>query len=120
MTARDASWTPPPIGVAAEVASGDPVVVSSLSAGYDGRPAIEDLTFTIPAGRLLAIFGPNGGGKSTLLKVLAGLLQPLTGSARILGLKPGAAGPRIAYVPQAELVDWAFPVTVWDVVMMGR
>jgi ABC-type Mn2+/Zn2+ transport system ATPase subunit len=102
------------------VVTGDPVVVSRLSAGYDGRLALEDVSFTIPSGRLLAIFGPNGGGKSTLLKVLAGLLEPISGTVRILGAVPGAAGPQIAYVPQAELVDWAFPVTVWDVVMMGR
>jgi ABC-type Mn2+/Zn2+ transport system ATPase subunit len=102
------------------VVTGDPVVVSRLSAGYDGRLALEDVSFTIPSGRLLAIFGPNGGGKSTLLKVLAGLLEPISGTVRILGAVPGAAGSQIAYVPQAELVDWAFPVTVWDVVMMGR
>ena len=120
MTAGGASRPVAPTAIETADEAAAAVAVSGLSAGYDGRVAVEDLSFTIPAGRLLAIFGPNGGGKSTLLKVLAGLLQPLAGSVRILGSAPGAAARRIAYVPQAELVDWAFPVTVRDVVMMGR
>jgi len=66
------------------------------------------------------VVGPNGAGKSTLLKVMAGLLQPWTGRVEILGGVPGREAHRVAYVPQAETVDWAFPVTVADVVMMGR
>ena len=104
----------------ASVAQGEAIAVSGLTAGYDGQPAIHDLSFAVPTGTLLAIFGPNGGGKSTLLKVLAGLLEPMAGSLAILGAAPGAVARRMAYVPQAELVDWGFPVTVWDVVMMGR
>ena len=96
------------------------VEVAGLVAGYQGRPAIEDVTFTVAPGALLAIVGPNGGGKSTLLKVLAGLLRPMAGRATVLGGAPGSVGRRVAFVPQAELVDWDFPVTVWDVVMMGR
>jgi ABC-type Mn2+/Zn2+ transport system ATPase subunit len=96
------------------------ISTTDLVAGYGGRPAIEGVTFTVTQGTLLAIVGPNGGGKSTLLKVLAGLLPPMSGTVRVLGGPPGTAGPRIAFVPQAELVDWGFPVTVWDVVMMGR
>ena len=68
----------------------------------------------------MAIFGPNGGGKTTLLKLIAGLLQPWQGSVEVLGGSPALAARRIAYVPQAELVDWSFPVSVWDVAMMGR
>ena len=78
------------------------------------------MDLAIPRGSLAAIFGPNGGGKTTLLKLIAGLLRPWTGSVRVLGAAPGEAARRIAYVPQAELVDWAFPVSVWDVAMMGR
>jgi manganese/iron transport system ATP-binding protein len=69
---------------------------------------------------LLAVVGPNGAGKSTLLKVMAGLLQPWRGRAEVLGAPPGREARRVAYVPQAESVDWQFPVTVRDVVMMGR
>ena len=72
------------------------------------------------AGTLLAVVGPNGAGKSTLLKVMAGLLVPWSGTVEILGTVPGREAHRVAYVPQAETVDWAFPVTVADVVMMGR
>jgi manganese/iron transport system ATP-binding protein len=78
------------------------------------------VTLSIPRGSLLAVIGPNGAGKSTLLKVMAGLLAPRAGRVEILGAPPGRNARRVAYVPQAELVDWAFPVTVVEVVMMGR
>ena len=73
-----------------------------------------------PAGSLLAIIGPNGAGKSTLLKIIAGLLAPFRARSRSSAARRRRGRARIAYVPQAELVDWAFPVTVGDVVMMGR
>jgi manganese/iron transport system ATP-binding protein len=91
-----------------------------VTAGYGGRAALEHVTIAVEPGSLLAVVGPNGAGKSTLLKLLAGLLQPWSGRIEILGAPPGRESKRIAYVPQAELVDWAFPVTVEDVVMMGR
>jgi ABC-type Mn2+/Zn2+ transport system ATPase subunit len=91
-----------------------------VSAGYDHRPALEGVHLAIPRGSLVAIFGPNGGGKSTLLKVIAAVIEPWAGSVEVLGAPPGVAAQRIAYVPQAELVDWSFPVSVWDVAMMGR
>jgi ABC-type Mn2+/Zn2+ transport system ATPase subunit len=91
-----------------------------VSAGYGTAIALRDVDLDIGRGSLLAIFGPNGGGKTTLLKLIAGLLPPWTGTIEVLGAAPGAAARRIAYVPQAELVDWSFPVSVWDVAMMGR
>jgi ABC-type Mn2+/Zn2+ transport system ATPase subunit len=91
-----------------------------VTVGYDGAPAVESASLDIPAGALVAVFGPNGGGKTTLLKLIAGLLQPWRGRVEVLGGQPGEAARRIAYVPQAELVDWSFPVSVWDVAMMGR
>ncbi|NJD29829.1 MAG: ATP-binding cassette domain-containing protein, partial [Chloroflexi bacterium] len=96
------------------------VRLSDVSAGYDGAPAVEDATLEIQPGALVAVFGPNGGGKTTLLKLMAGLLKPWDGSVELLGAAPGAVARRIAYVPQAELVDFSFPVSVWDVAMMGR
>jgi ABC-type Mn2+/Zn2+ transport system ATPase subunit len=66
------------------------------------------------------VVGPNGGGKSTLLKLIAGLLEPWTGTIHVLGDAPGEHAGAIAYVPQAEAVDWGFPVAAGDVVMMGR
>jgi ABC-type Mn2+/Zn2+ transport system ATPase subunit len=96
------------------------VWLSGISAGYEDRLVLQDLTFAVEPGTLLAVVGPNGAGKSTLLKLLAGLLRPRAGRIEVLGHAPGAQARRIAYVPQAELVDWGFPVTVGDVVMMGR
>ena len=91
-----------------------------MTAGYGERVALESVDLEIPVGSLLAVIGPNGAGKSTLLKTIAGLLQPFSGTVEVLGSTPRLAAKRIAYVPQAEAVDWAFPVTVGDVVLMGR
>ena len=96
------------------------VRLTGVSAGYGDRVALADVTLSITTGSLLAVIGPNGAGKSTLLKAIAGLLQPFSGTVEVLGGPPGREARRIAYVPQAEVVDWAFPVTVGDVVMMGR
>ncbi len=96
------------------------VWLSDVSAGYGERVALEHVTIAVEPGSLLAVVGPNGAGKSTLLKLMAGLLEPWTGRIQILGGPAGREARRVAYVPQAELVDWAFPVTVEDVVMMGR
>ncbi len=96
------------------------VWLSGVTAGYGDRVAIEDIDLAIESGSLLAVVGPNGAGKSTLLKVMAGLLAPWHGRVEVLGGAPGREAHRVAYVPQAEAVDWAFPVTVADVVMMGR
>lgn len=100
--------------------SGQAVILREVSAGYDDRVALRDVNLEIKSGSLLAVFGPNGGGKSTLLKLIAGMLRPWTGTVETLGEPAGRAARRVAYVPQAELVDWSFPVTVWNVAMMGR
>lgn len=94
--------------------------VSGLAVGYDGRPVLREVSLRLAAGELVALVGPNGAGKSTLLKVLAGLLAPWRGEVRVLGSPPGRQPLRVAYLPQAEAVDWSFPVSVWDVVLMGR
>jgi ABC-type Mn2+/Zn2+ transport system ATPase subunit len=96
------------------------VRLRDVTAGYGERIALEEISLDLPTGSLVAIFGPNGGGKSTLLKLIAGLLTPSHGRVETLGLPAGQAARRIAYVTQAELVDWSFPVSVWDVAMMGR
>jgi ABC-type Mn2+/Zn2+ transport system ATPase subunit len=94
--------------------------LSDISAAYDDQTVLDGVDLDVEAGTLTSIVGPNGAGKSTLLKVIAGLLEPRTGRAVILGDRPGSQAQRIAYVPQAELVDWQFPVSVEDVVAMGR
>lgn len=94
--------------------------LADVTAGYGDRPAVEHVSLAVEAGSLLALVGPNGSGKSTILKLMAGLLRPWSGRVEILGAEPGREAHRIAYVPQAELVDWQFPVTVAGVVTMGR
>jgi ABC-type Mn2+/Zn2+ transport system ATPase subunit len=96
------------------------VWLSDVTAGYGDRVALESVSLAVEAGSLLAVVGPNGAGKSTLLKLMAGLLRPWHGRVEVLGHPAGQQARRVAYVPQAELVDWSFPVTVNDVVMMGR
>jgi ABC-type Mn2+/Zn2+ transport system ATPase subunit len=91
-----------------------------VSAGYGDRIALDGIDLDVPRGSLLAVIGPNGAGKSTLLKVIAGLLEVRSGTIEVLGAAPRTAARRVAYVPQAEAVDWEFPVTVGEVVMMGR
>ncbi len=96
------------------------VSVRDLTVGYDSTPALESLTFDLPAGALVGLAGPNGSGKSTLLKTLLGLLKPWRGRIELFGRPVDAVRRRVGYAPQAELVDWDFPATVSDVVMMGR
>ncbi len=91
-----------------------------VSVGYNGRLALEDVSFQVPHGQRVAIVGPNGAGKSTLFKALVGLMPLRGGQITIHGLPLGAHQDCVAYVPQREEVDWRFPVTVTDVVMMGR
>jgi len=93
--------------------------VVKVSVRYDGRLALEDVTFHLHAGERVAVIGPNGAGKSTLFKVIAGVQSPTSGEVNIFGSIPGEH-VCIAYVPQRSQVDWNFPVSVADVVMMGR
>jgi ABC-type Mn2+/Zn2+ transport system ATPase subunit len=107
-------------GPARRLDGGTAVRLRGVSAGYGSQVALQDVDLGIATGSLLAIVGPNGGGKTTLLKLIAGLLPPWSGTIEVLGGPPGREARRIAYVPQAELVDWSFPVSVWNVAMMGR
>jgi manganese/iron transport system ATP-binding protein len=93
--------------------------VSHLTVRYNGRAALENITFHLHEGERVAVVGPNGAGKSTLFKVVAGVLQPNSGEVRIFGSRP-RGHVCIGYIPQRSQVDWNFPVTVADVVMMGR
>jgi ABC-type Mn2+/Zn2+ transport system ATPase subunit len=97
------------------------LALQHVSAGYPGLPhALQDLTFEVPPGMRLAVVGPNGAGKSTLFKTLVGLLPVLEGQITVHGQPLGAHKDCVAYIPQREAVDWRFPVTVADVVLMGR
>ena len=91
-----------------------------VSVGYNGIPVIENITFDIPHGAQVAVVGPNGAGKSTLFKAIVRLLPLQQGLLRIHGLSLAQHQDCVAYIPQREEVDWLFPATVDDVVMMGR
>jgi ABC-type Mn2+/Zn2+ transport system ATPase subunit len=94
--------------------------VINASIGYASKIVLRDVTFNVPHGARVAVVGPNGAGKSTLFKALVGLLPLREGQIFIHGLPFGHHKDCVAYVPQREEVDWRFPVTVEDVVMMGR
>lgn len=93
--------------------------VSHLAVRFNGHVALEDVTFHLHEGERVAVVGPNGAGKSTLIKAIAGVLQPSSGDVNIYGSRPDKH-VCIGYIPQRSQVDWNFPVTVADVVMMGR
>jgi ABC-type Mn2+/Zn2+ transport system ATPase subunit len=92
---------------------------SGVTVRYDGHRALDDVSFLLARGERVAVVGPNGAGKSTLFKVVAGVLSPSAGEIQVAGHDPGGH-ICIAYVPQRNDVDWNFPATVADVVMMGR
>ena len=98
------------------------IAVDHLTVGYNGRPAVVDVTLELQSASICGLVGMNGAGKSTLFKALMGFLQASSGSIRIAGcgLRQAQRRQMVAYVPQSEQVDWQFPIRVWDVVMMGR
>jgi len=96
-----------------------PLAVSHLTAAYHKTPVIENISFTVPEGKLVGIVGPNGAGKSTLIKAILGLVPTLAGEVNIFGEPYGANRKLVGYVPQRESVDWDFPTDALDVVMMG-
>jgi manganese/zinc/iron transport system ATP- binding protein len=91
-----------------------------LTVNYDKTPVLWDISFAIPQGHLVAIVGPNGAGKSTLIKAALNLIKPLSGKVEFFGHSLKEMQKRIAYVPQRETVDWDFPITVQELVLMGR
>ena len=99
------------------------VDVADVTVSYaNGNVALRDASFSLVGGSICALVGVNGSGKSTLFKAMMGILTPAAGSVTIAGQTVRAALKQnlVAYVPQAEEVDWSFPVSVWDVVLMGR
>lgn len=94
--------------------------IEALHVGFGSRSALWDLSLEIPRGVLAAVIGPNGAGKSTLFKAIMGLVSPFSGRISILGRPFAKACSEIAYVPQRESIDWDFPITAFEVVLMGR
>ena len=96
------------------------IELNNITAGYDNEIVIENISCDIFDGDFFGIIGPNGGGKSTLLKIILGLLPPVKGTVRIYGKSPKIGRKYIGYVPQYSEYDKQYPITVWDVVLMGR
>ena len=99
------------------------LTVKDVSVAYNnGHVALYDASFSLQKGTITALVGVNGSGKSTLFKTIMGFIKPMSGQVTICGKPIGMAQKQylLAYVPQSEDVDWSFPVSVWDVVMMGR
>lgn len=96
--------------------------VENVSVDYNGNLALRETNLEVRAGSICGLIGVNGSGKSTLFKTVMGFLTPTSGQVWIDGLpvKKAQKLGRIAYVPQAEEIDWNFPVSVWDVTLMGR
>lgn len=98
------------------------VQIEDLTVAYDAKPVLWDIDLNIPQGKLMAVIGPNGAGKTTLLKAMLGLLVPVSGSVRFFEETDNSLRKlknKVAYVPQSGSVDWDFPATVQDIVLMG-
>jgi len=100
--------------------SNEIIKLENISVNYDGTVVLEDVNLTIESTNFFGIIGPNGGGKTTLLKILLGLIKPSSGTVKVLGEDPRISRKRIGYVPQHGSFDINYPISVWEVVMMGR
>ena len=99
----------------------NPIIeVSHLYFSYNSTPVLQDVSLNILEREFVAFIGPNGGGKTTLIKLLLGILKPDRGTIRIMGQPPAKSAHRIGYVPQDISINKSFPISVMDVVLMGR
>jgi len=96
------------------------IEVEEVCFSYEKAEVLKDVSFRLKQGEFLGIIGPNGGGKTTLVRLLLGLLHPDRGKIRILGEAPNAASRRVGYVPQSMDLSRSFPISVMDVAFMGR
>lgn len=93
--------------------------VAGLTVAYDAQPVLWNAGFQVPRGVMMGVVGPNGAGKSTLLKAILGVIPKLAGRIEVFGRQVSTGGAEIGYVPQRASVDWDFPTTVFDLVLMG-
>jgi len=96
------------------------VEIKNVSFAYSGQPVLQDVSLDIQLGDFIALIGPNGGGKTTLLKLILGLLKPNRGTIKVMGEATQKASHHIGYVPQNVNINQNFPITAMDVVMMGK
>ncbi|WP_370956942.1 manganese ABC transporter ATP-binding protein MntB [Bacillus subtilis] len=97
-----------------------PVELDNVTVAYHKKPVLQDISLQVPEGKLIGIIGPNGAGKSTLIKTILGLVPRASGDISIYGKDSKDQRTRIGYVPQRGSVDWDFPTSALDVVLMGR
>ncbi|MSR58524.1 MAG: metal ABC transporter ATP-binding protein [Planctomycetaceae bacterium] len=105
--------------IQASQSASPPIEIHDLTVSYDKRPVLWNIDVALPEGQIIGVIGPNGAGKSTLIKAVLGLLPVDSGWVRIYGEPLTKHRNVVGYVPQRESVDWDFPVTVRDVVLMG-
>lgn len=96
------------------------IEVKGLTVHYDKVCVLWDINLTVPKGKLVGILGPNGAGKSTFIKAVLGIAEPVSGTVQLLGKPLSQVYGKIAYIPQKEAIDWDFPITMRDLVLMGR
>ena len=96
------------------------ISLQHLTVSYGAKAVLVDISLDVPKGMVVGILGPNGAGKSTLIKAVMGFVPRDFGTVKLFGEQVAHARGRVAYVPQRGQIDWNFPVTVWDVVLMGR
>lgn len=98
----------------------EPLQVKNITVAYHKKPVLQEVSFSVPEGKLIGIVGPNGAGKSTLIKAILGLVPRASGDVKIYGKPYKEQRKLIGYVPQRGSVDWDFPTNALDVVLMGR
>jgi manganese/zinc/iron transport system ATP- binding protein len=104
-----------------KVSAENPILeVHDLTVSYNKKPVLWGVDFTLPKGVLVGIIGPNGAGKSTLIKTIMGLIPSGSGFVKLFDKELDEVRGRVSYVPQRESVDWDFPASAFDVVLMGR
>ena len=104
-----------------QYATDEPIVeMKGISCGYDGKPVLQDVNLRIMPGEFVGLLGPSGSGKTTLLRSILAAVDIYSGELKVEGVSVNRSRPKIGYVPQLETIDWNFPVTVEQVVMMGR
>lgn len=95
------------------------IEAKNLTVSYDRKPVLWDIDLSVPKGKCVGIVGPNGAGKTTLVQTMIGLMRPLSGEVSFFGKGQKEMEGNIAYVPQRKTIDWDFPITVFEVVLMG-
>ena len=101
--------------------TGKPIVeINGVTCGYEKQRVLSDVSLNIMPGDFLGLLGPSGSGKTTLLRTVLGAVDLYEGEVLVNGIATSKKQPRVGYVPQLETIDWNFPVTVQEAVMMGR